>query len=268
MALTRALERSKTVKGDFFKGIMQWEVAVGSFQGKMPIFYYDYTTITAAYTASTKRVREYLPHPSMKPVEFRPGRCIVAFKAFEYRSTDIGPYNEFNINCPITFNNIQIPALTAIWQMLIKQRSTSYVWHLPVTTEIAKVAGIHFYGYPKFIADIEFHRSDGWIECTLSEEGTRILTFRGRELLTKQGKMVRVVTYSIKDGIPLVTNVNENNVQYAQSRDRKDVALDIGTTHPICDELNSIDLSVKPLIYLYSPVNEMILFAGRNLIDD
>jgi len=51
----------------------------------------------AVYTASTRRVRRLLPHPAMNPIEMFPGRCMVAFTAYEYRKTDIGPYNEFSI---------------------------------------------------------------------------------------------------------------------------------------------------------------------------
>ena len=136
-----------------------------------------------------------------------------------------------------------------------------------MTTEIAKIAGIEFYGYPKFIADIEFQRADGWIECNLSEKGSKILTLRGRVLPAKKAKIMRVVTYSIKDGIPLVTNVSLNPLEFAQSINRRDAELHIGTDHSICDELNSIGLSKRPLIYQFSPVNESILFAGRNLMN-
>jgi hypothetical protein len=37
-----------------------------------------------------------------------------------------------------------------------------YSCHLPVSTEIARAAGVEFAGYPKFVADIEFERKDGW----------------------------------------------------------------------------------------------------------
>ena len=64
---------------------------------KQPVFYYDNTSLTAVYTASTRRVRRLLPHPAMNPIEMFPGRCMVAFTAYEYRKTDIGPYNEFSM---------------------------------------------------------------------------------------------------------------------------------------------------------------------------
>jgi hypothetical protein len=150
---------------------------------------------------------------------------------------------------------------------MLRRSFPVYVWHLPVTTEIARAGGVEIYGYPKFIADIEFQRTEGWVECGLSEQGTRILTLKGKALPTAKGKVVRYITYSIKDGIPLMTNVCINPLEFAQSRSGNDAALEIGTGHSICDELRSIDLGKKPMIYQFSPANEAILFAPRNLMD-
>jgi hypothetical protein len=136
-----------------------------------------------------------------------------------------------------------------------------------VTTEIARVGGVELYGYPKFIADIEFDRSEDWVECRLSEQGTQILTLRGKVLPTEKGKGMRYVTYSVRDGVPLVANVSVNPVEFAQSTSRDAAELQIGSGHSICDELTSIDLGKRPVVYQYSPLNEAILFAGRNLMD-
>ena len=254
------------MEDDFFEGVVQLDVSAGTFTGRLPIFYYDCTSVTAIFTASTSKVKQYLPHPDMRLIEFVPGRCLVVFTAFEYRRTDIDAYNEFSIACLARFRQMQIPGLSIARHML-KRCFPAYVWHLPVTTEIARAGGVELYGYPKFIADIEFQRPEGWVECRLSEQGTHILTLRGKDLPTAKGKALRYVTYSVKDGTPLMTNVCVNPVEFAQSRSGKAAELEIGAGHSICDELRSIDLGKKPVIYQYSPVNEAILFAGRNLMD-
>jgi hypothetical protein len=254
------------MEGEFFKEVVQLEVSAGAFKGKVPILYYDCTSLTAIYTASTAEVKPYLPHPDMRLMEFVPGRCLVTFTAFEYRSTDIGPYNEFSIACLVRFRQVQIPGLS-VARHLLTRSFPAYVWHLPVTTEIARAGGVELYGYPKFIGDIEFRRSEGWIECSLAEQGTHILTLKGKVLPTARGRAMKYVTYSLKDGVPLVTNVCVNPVEYAQSTTRSDAELEIGTAHSICDELRGIGLGTRPLIYQFCPVNQAILFAGRSLMD-
>jgi hypothetical protein len=251
---------------EFFQGIKQWEMEWQGMKGKLPVFYYDNTSITAIHTASTQKVQNLLPNQDMRPIEFLPGRCLVAFTAFEYRRTDIDPYNEFSIAFLITFRCTQIPMFTAAWQML-KRRFTAYVWQLPVTTEIARAGGVELYGYPKFIADIEFQRKEGSITCNLSEHGKKILSLKGQAPATHRGKEIRYVTYSIKDGIPLLANVVVNPLEFSESRSSQATELILSKEHSISQALMNLDLSAKPIMYQYSPRTEAILFGARNLLD-
>jgi len=256
------------MNSDFFNKIMQWEISGKLTPArKVPIFYYDSTSFAVIFTASTERVRNYLPHPDMHPIELYPGRCLVAFTASEFRKTDIDPYNEFSIAIMITFRKRQIPGATLALQM-IHRRFTSYVWHLPVTTERACLGGVELFGYPKFIADVSFEKQNDSIACHLSAENQKILILKGKVLRTHKGKVTRYVTYSVKDGIPLVTNTYMNPVEYAETRSSKVAELDIGSGHPICDELKGIQMSTKPLEYHYAPKTQFILFFPRNIIED
>ena len=255
------------MNNDFFKGIKQWEINMQEMNFKMPIFYYDTTAITAIYTASTAKVKELLPLSRMHPIELSPGKCLVAFTAFEYRKTDIEPYNEFAISFLITFDKPQIPFLSAAGQMF-RRRLSVYIWQLPVTTEVARFGGVEFYGYPKFIADIEFQRQTDHITCHLSEDGNKILSLRGKVLPVARGKNTKYITYSVIDDIPLVTNVQMNPLEFSESRDKQAATLEIGTDHRICEDLRKIELSESPAMYQYSPLNQAILFAGRNLMDN
>ena len=254
------------MKGELFKGIKQWEFDWAGEPFKLPVFYYDNTSLTAIFTASTRKVRALLPHPGMHPIEMSSGRCMAAFTAFEYRETDIGPYNEFSIAFLVTFEKPQVPGLTALWQM-VRRRFTAHVWKLPVTTEIARAGGVELYGYPKFLAEITFERTPGQIRCDLSEKGEKILALEGNVLPAKKGGLSRYVTCSVLDGIPLVANVVVNPLEFAQTRDKAAAGLNLGTGHAISETLREIRLSPDPVMYQFSPVNEAILFAGRNLLD-
>lgn len=173
--------------GDIFEGIKQWEYERDGTKFLLPGFYRENASITAVYTAASKAVRELLPHPDMTPVELSPGRCMLAFTAFEYKDSDIGSYNEFSIAFLITFRKRQIPLFTAMRQMMSGEMS-AYVWQLPVTTELARRGGVDQYGYPKFLADITFAEHDQTISCTVTEGGAEILTLEGKILPTARGK--------------------------------------------------------------------------------
>ncbi len=256
-------------RGDFFRGVIQWEMLHDAMPRKLPlpVFYYDNTAMTAIYTASTERIRKLLPLTDMHPVEMLPGRSLAAFTAFEYRKTDIDPYNELSISFPITFEKRGIPVLTVL-KMMARKYFTAYVWKLPVTTEIARTGGVAMYGYPKFIADIVFDRSESFISCTLSEGGEKILTLKGQKLGTSPEKVNRFKTYSVKDGVPLAANVYMNPIESGKSMSGSAAELSLGEKHTIARTLRDLKLSDKPLFFQYMPVMEAILFGPRNLIDD
>ncbi len=256
-------------KGDFFKGVVQWDMMTKdlSLEGKLPVFYYDNTAMTAIFTAPVEKVRRHLPLPDMHPVEVWKGRALVAFTAFEYRRTDIDPYNEFSISFPITFRKKAIPGLTVL-SMMARRYFSAYVWQLPVTTERARKGGVEMYGYPKFLADIAFSHEGSMPACTLSEGGEKILTLKGKKLKTSQEKVNRFKTYSVKDGVPLAANIYMNPLEFGKSMSGSAAQLSLGDKHSIALQLKDLELSEKPLFFQYMPLMEAILYGPRNLMDD
>lgn len=247
----------------FFKSVAQWDIALKNYPMKIPVFYYDNTSMTAIFTASTQKIKKYLPHHAMKPLELFPGKCLVAFMAFEYRKTDINPYNEFSISIPISFGKTPVPGFSLLSSML-KKCFTAYIWHLPVTTDIALIGGVEVLGYPKIVADIVFTKEADRLECALSEKGKPIVTMKGKILKTSRGKQMTYRTFSLKNNIPIETHIHVDPVEFAQCRGAGAAEITIGSGHPICDELHDIGLSKTPLVYQYSPLNQAILFFPRS----
>jgi len=256
------------MKGDLFKGIVQYELQDGhGYKGKLPVFYPDASSIAAVFTASTSVVRRHLPHPGLHLVELVPGRCLVGFTAFEYRASDIGPYNEVSIGFPITFGHRSIPGLDLVTS-LARRTFGGYVWQLPVTTERARYGGVQLYGYPKFLADIELRTAGGWVECVLRADGEPILTLRVRQGPARSGRVTRYKTISMKDGVPLATNIYVLPHAMFETFDRSAATLELGTRHAVCEALRAIGLGARPLLSQHIPSSESILFGPRNLIDD
>jgi len=209
-------------------------------------------------------VKSLLPDSRMRLIEVVPGRCLAVFTAFEYRATDIGPYNELSIAFPVKLERT-FPGLDAARQFL-SNRYSAYVWQLPVTTEVARRGGIEFYGFPKFLADIEFEDREGHRECRLSEDGVPILSLKGRHLHTKKGPFVEATTYSVMEGITIHAKICTDALEFGQSL-KPDAAELTLADHPLADALRKLGLSQHPLLYQYCPLTEAILFGGRNLME-
>lgn len=253
----------------FFKAISQVELPMLEFHrmGRLPVFYYDNTSMTAAFMASTREVKKLLPDPDMHPLEIFPGRCVVTFSAFEYRDTDIDPYNEFSIGFLISHGKKHLPSLQLLKEMW-QNSFQAYVWQLPVTTEIARWGGVELYGFPKFIADIDFNRTQKSLACTLKHDGKLVLTLEGKALSTsRKNKPLRYRAYSMLDGNAMCANVYTNPLAYGQSMLPNAAKLTLGD-HPIAQTLKTLQLSSFPVMFQYCPKNELALFGPRNLMDN
>lgn len=260
------------MKGDLFKGIAQVELKATdrktkkAHRFKMPVFYRDNFCMNALYTASTDLVRKYLPDPLMYPLEVTRGRCLVSFTAFEYRDTDIAPYNEFSIAFLIKYGRKGLPLLSLMSQKR-KRRFEMYIRHLPVTTEIARSGGVELYGFPKIIANIDFTRDRDVSRCVITEKKKQILTLQGPVIPVKPGDTTWYRCYPVYQGITIMAKTCFMNHQMGETRKTDDVKLILGDDHPICSELRSIELSEKAFMYQYIPSGESILFSPRNLIE-
>lgn len=257
-------KKSEAKKSDFFRGIYQWPNK--EYDVVLPIFYYDCSSLSAIYTASTELVKKHIPVDDLYPVEIFPGRCLVTISAFEYRNSDIGSYNEFSIAAVVQHKKKPLPLLPVISAMLKKCFSV-YIIHLPVTSERARNGGVELGGYPKFIADIEFNKNKAITECKVSVKKNHILTIRGKNIRTSGSGKIKYVIYTYLKGC-LVNNImHVNPHQFAQSIKGDSAFIEIGKNHPICDFLSGIKLGKKPVVYQNIPSFEAILCGTKNIID-
>ncbi len=240
---------------DFFKGIPQISVQVGKYVTRMPLFYYDFAALMVTFVTPLERIRALLPSPVMHPLRLTPWHGVTLFSAFEYRDTDIGPYNEFAMNFPITLHK---PA--AVLTGLLKGMSeglTTYVWQLPVTTVIARDLGVEHAGYPKFLADIRFDRHDDWIDCRVAEGDSHILTLSARQRPLQQADRMRYQVVNVHHDRILWGMASAYLGRMSVSRDPSDVRLKLGD-HPIAQALRRLNLG-RMIDYRYCPEGQLIL---------
>lgn len=251
---------------DFFAGVRQHRLTWRGEPLALPVFCRDNRTLGALFTASTHAVRPLMPVPGMALLEWTPGRCLVAVHCFEYRDTDIGPYNEVVIAFLVRPAGLHAYALSLGLQLL-RARVSAYVWQLPVTTAVAMDGGKEIYGYPKFLADVSFAEEAGRVRCTASADGEHILTLEGSAGSGRALPRTAFVSYSMLDGIPLMANILQNPIRGALHWRPRDARLALGDRHPVARALRGFGLSPRPLMFAQASEHQAILFAARNLMD-
>ncbi len=240
---------------DFFRGIIQGSTPVGKYMMRTPLFYYDFAGLLVTFVTPLERIRTLLPSAVMHPLRLTPWHGVTLFTAFEYRDTDVGPYNEFGVMFPVTLHK-RAPVLTGLLRAM-SEGLTTYVWQLPVTTEIARDLGTEHAGYPKFLADIKFDRHDDWIDCRVAEGDSHILTLSVRERPLQGEDRMQYHMVNVRQDRILCGMADVHVERRGVSHDPSDVRLELGD-HPIAQELRRLHLG-RMIDYRYCPEGQLIL---------
>lgn len=250
----------------FFEGVRQADIDVQGDTVKLPIFYYDGEFMTGVFPARLGALRRLLPDRRLSPARLAPGIGAVSITCFEYRDSDVGTYNELAIGIPLNFPNYRpnLPGL-AMLGGVARGQLDGYVYHLPVTTELALKAGRELWNYPKFVAPIEFTQDDHTRTCRLSENDEHILTMRAPRIQATRTEKLQLFTHVYQDGQPQRGEFKLRAERSGQSIKFGAAQLEIGDRHPIANELRSVLISNKSIAASYSPKIEGILYGPENI---
>jgi len=242
----------------FFEPVQQIRTTTAGYECPSPVFYYDMMSVSAMFATPLDRVRSLLPSERLHPLTIAPRKAVTAIGFIEYRDSDIGPYNELTIGFPVTIDR-RAPMLIGMLRGM-KTGSASYVWHLPVTTEIARDLGIAVAGYPKILADITIDDDDEWIHCRAAAAGQEILNLSIRKPKTKRVNRrwpsdILTTRERFVQRTPAVSNVRHMGA----SMKADDAQLETGD-HPIGAEVDSLELG-RVLGTGYLPDSQLILAA-------
>jgi len=240
---------------DFYQEIEHTPVPWRQYELHVPLFYPDIMFMNMSILAPTENVRSVLPSKRLKPYRITPWLSALSITAYQYRESDIGPYNEVFIGIPVTIDE-ETPLFTGSLRKMPKEPKV-YSHHLPVTTEIALEVGAEFAGYPKFVADIEFVEEGNRMTCKLRADHQDVLKLSGRMLSTNQFPRHRVhpITYRREYILRSEFVISEREMGF--SKNGEDVKLELGD-HPIAEELRELNLG-KVVSYSYCPHAQGIL---------
>ncbi len=216
----------------------------------LPIRYFDAQLLIATYLVDYGRVAALLKDTGVIAVPQVTGQALVAFGCFQYRKTDIGPYNEVGVAILATTPISPVPAL--------------YVVHLPVNTPEANRAGHEIWGYNKFVAGIDIAESGNAFAMTIRDpDGVTIARFDGTRSASLTMPPNDIVTFSILDGRLMRTVIQM--MTPSQLGSGSGFSLQIGeSTHPMAENLRFLGLdSLTPVLLQYAEPFQSMLFPGQ-----
>lgn len=185
--------------------------------------------------------------------------------AFEYYDTDIEPYNELGVGVLLDSpEHRRLPAWNLARQLASGCFHT-YVLRLPVTTELARRAGVELFNYPKFLASIDFEDTDERLVCRVGDDTGPILEVAGRKIPAERRGIAKYFCHTYQDRQPQSVEFKVNLRAWGQALGPGNGELSLAARHPLARELDGLLLSRTPLLYLYMPDIQAVLYGPEHL---
>jgi hypothetical protein len=242
------------------------EVVVGERRFCLPVHYHDDEFMASLHTAAYDAVAAELPSDAIRPARWRDGRALVSVAAFRYNAVSVQdghgaaawltPYAEVSVAAVVTLG----PAPRVL--PVLHPRLHVFVLQLPVTTLEARDVGT-LWGFPKFVADMDFVEQPGARQVTVAEDDEVVLRLTVRPSGVALPDHHPHVCYTARDGRLVETVVPMSG--YRQIRLGRGAGRLVLGTHPVAQRLARLDISAEPLAVFNYLTHRTILPAGRDI---
>lgn len=255
---------SRPMPSAFFAGLSRTAVRIGNHDLAVPFFVQDASAMTAVFPAHLGALRRLMPDPRFVPARLTPGLGIVAITGFEYRETDVGPYNEIAIS--VVLNDppfgMNVPG-RALFAQHRRRQYHVFIHRLPVTTEIAAIGG-EYCAFPKFVADIGFSESSRERTSTLMDGDGCVLTLHGPKISTTRSEELQAFVHLWMDRQPQCVEFRMNAVRFGETVRPGAAWVELADSHPIAVELATVLASRSALCYRHVDRLQAIEFGPEH----
>lgn len=231
----------------------------------LPICYYDSSAVINLFTTDKEEVKRRLEGTGLEPINIL-GSPLVAVICFEYRDTEIGPYNEVVIAVATRpyKKSLKKRTLTDLFRSLKNKQSGIYAIDLPVSKSLPCAAGIEIWGFPKIVAPIKFQLNNRSFSCSVNDAdgATNIMRLSGTSFPFLTLPSIDTIIYTIKQRIPLRTLLKVRGK--FRLRNSSFLKLTVGTSdHPVANNLRKLGLDgARPFATLSTESLRLVLPKG------
>ncbi|MFE3442731.1 acetoacetate decarboxylase family protein [Nocardia sp. NPDC059180] len=139
---------------DFFRQLRKTKVDSPIGETLTPNFYYRISTARLTMLARSRAIRNRLPE-QLAPLQVAPGIGLVSVMFFRYEVCDIDFYTEAAVGVGVRPARHGKLGFFDLVTGLQNDHLDSYVFSLPVSSDIAQVRGHDGYGFPKWVTDVD-----------------------------------------------------------------------------------------------------------------
>jgi hypothetical protein len=168
----------------------------------LPVRFLDMRMVGGVFSLPPHQAQQLVAHDRFVPWVADDGQARCHVTALEYRKVDIlYPYNELAVMIPGSLRGVD------------RETPLHAYLHLPVTTEDARWTGVEIYGFPKYLATIDFREAEHEVVSSLELVGREALALRVTKGPARDDDWM-VYNLTFLDGEPMLSTFHGTGQRY------------------------------------------------------
>lgn len=198
----------------------------------LPLPVDDAVAALATFEGDARVAAELVPD-AFEVIETSPGRCQVAIAAVDYREIALGHYLEMGITFFVRPSGGPSDG----------SADGTFIWKLPVDSELSRAAGVDIWGFPKTVEQIDWvhHGEAGSLTARLHMDDQLVLSLTVPTGGDDDVEPSPMTTYTMLDGHPHAVPFSQGGTGSRISVGSNGVELVLGD-HPVAKELARLGL--------------------------
>ena len=246
-------------QASFVSDIRQVATSTSAGPVDLPGLYRDGSMLGIVYRVDRRSAQGAIGDKPFDPLLLA-GRAIVLLAAFEHRDFTGGPYNEVALGILVKQRGTAPSLLGLTYKIRTVEEAALLIVNLAVTTNIALVAGIELWGFPKYLEEISTSFRPDHVQIALGSEIALSHT-RGFGYAIKSPPLI---TYSMLKGRVIRTIVEcGHRIRFGGANT---VSLEVRGPGPTANSIQALGLDMmRPTLAFRSDAVTMILPLGREI---
>jgi hypothetical protein len=224
-----------------------------------PVAYGKSRVVSLLYLVNATQARQRLATVGMVPLTLG-NKALFSISWFDYEASELGPYRELSVGL---VTDSQPDLLKTAKSALVSRYLTlgTFVLALPVTSPLARTAGVEKLGLPKTVMELPLTWSKGVLDATALEDSKRVLSMRIPLGFGPWTRIASLIIYSRHHGELLRTTIVTDFRPQIDLVGRPRLTVE-DRGHPLTQELDQFDLETAPCLgIIHGPMKAAKLLA-------
>jgi hypothetical protein len=230
-----------------------------------PTEFRDGCSSMGVFVVSASRANELIADSGFTVAEVAPGKALLSLICVHYTGSDCGAYEEIALAFFVNKAGAKwrLPYASS-WLDVMRGKVASHAWRLPVTTALARDAGIQMWGFPKTLEDIDYRREAERASFCWHSGDDMVLSYSVAAKGKRQPDAFTTSVYSVYEDKHRVSYLTQSYRESSYQLHGAELRLG---SHAIADELRSLGLSSRPLLAVWNGRLAFTMSAPERIYD-